>query len=123
MHLRKGDEGYPVPGIDPGFDVHVKKVQVLNLHKADSLEFLQLVPVYVPNTEHLAGYNLDISNLSGPEEEFYEGFFLVDFLPTSENLCKWIYECAQVKMARLGIKVQRVEWNETPKSRSTYFGS
>ena len=81
---------------------------------------LRLKPVFVPNTTHCAGWNLDVDHLSGPEEEFYEGFFLVNFLPTSEALCEWIAKCAEVKMERLGIKIQRVEWSETPKSRATY---
>lgn len=85
-------------------------------------EFLKVIPVYVPETTHLAGYNIDVSQMSGPEQEFYEGFFLVNFLPTSEHLCKWVYDLAAVKMERLGVKVSRVDWWETPKSRSSFSG-
>ena len=70
----------------------------------------------------LAGYNLDVSLLSGPEEEFYEGFFIVDFLPTSENLSKYLYDVAHAKMSKIDVKVARVDWFETPKSRSSYSG-
>lgn len=55
-------------------------------------------------------------------EEYTEGFCIIDFCPTSENLAKWMFEIVQEKMAPLGVKVQKVEWWETPKSRSTYEG-
>lgn len=83
---------------------------------------LRLIPLYVPETEHLAGHSLHVEHLSGPEQEFYEGFFIVDFVPTSENLCKWVYDCIEAKMSRLGVKVSHVTWNETPKSRASYSG-
>lgn len=53
--------------------------------------------------------------------EYLESFYVVDFCPTSENLAKWIFEIVQEKMAPLGVKVSKVEWWETPKSRSTYL--
>lgn len=89
---------------------------------SSAVRYLKPKPVPIPNTDHWMGYELDTSELNGPEQEFYEGFFLVDFLPTSEHLCKWIFDGIQTKMRRLNIKVQRIEWNETPKSRSTYYG-
>lgn len=79
--------------------------------------------VYVPGTNHLVGYSLDVSQMSGPEQEFYEGFFLVNFLPTSENLTKWMFESVQAKMSLINVHVTRVTLNETPKSRADYsFG-
>ena len=84
---------------------------------------LKLIPVYVPDTETLTGYALDVTELSGPEKEFYEGFFIVNFVPTSENLCKWAYDATSVKMAKIGVNVSKILWQETPKSRATYVGS
>ena len=81
------------------------------------------IPILIPETDHWMGYALDVSDLEGPEQEFFEGFVLVDFLPTSENITKWIFEAAEVKMARLGVKVTRVTLNETPKSRADYSRS
>lgn len=86
------------------------------------LRQLELVPAYVPGTELIGGYNLDVSELSGPEEEFYEGFFIVDFLPTSEHLSQWVYNVAKAKMDLINVKVSQVDWFETPKSRSSYRG-
>lgn len=81
---------------------------------------IKTIPVYVPGTEVLVGYSLDVSDMSGPEEEFYEGFFLVNFIPTSENLTKWLFECVQAKMALINVRTTRVTLNETPKSRADY---
>jgi 6-pyruvoyltetrahydropterin/6-carboxytetrahydropterin synthase len=102
-------------------------VDVLALEMADDptplpSRYLHLVPAYVPGTEHLGGYNLDVSELEGPEQEFYEGFFIVDFLPTSENLSKWVYDCVDAKMSLINVKTAKVDWFETPKSRSSYQG-
>lgn len=54
------------------------------------------------------------------DAEILEGFFFVDFLPTSENLCKMIFDLAKRRMQKIGIRVNRVEWNETPKSRAVF---
>ena len=54
------------------------------------------------------------------EREIYEGLILVPFVPTSENLSKWIFEIIQKKM--LGIcEVHSIEFFETPKSRSVFY--
>lgn len=48
--------------------------------------------------------------------EKYEGIVVVDFVPTSENLCAWLLKIAQEKMTPLGVEVTAVEYWETPKS-------
>jgi 6-pyruvoyltetrahydropterin/6-carboxytetrahydropterin synthase len=53
--------------------------------------------------------------------EKYEGMVLVDFVPTSENLCKWLYDLAQEKMNGFA-DVSAVEYWETPKSHCKYTG-
>lgn len=82
-----------------------------------------LVPVLVPNTDHVAGYHLDLAGLeeNTPEYEYYEGFMVVDFVPTSENLSEWMAKLVDAKMKRLGVSVSSIEWWETPKSRSVYY--
>lgn len=84
------------------------------------------VPVYVPDTEHCAGHLIDMDDTGitpgTPEYEYYESFFIVDFIPTSENLSKWVYDLVTPKMARLGVKVGEVEWWETKKSCARYTG-
>jgi 6-pyruvoyltetrahydropterin/6-carboxytetrahydropterin synthase len=55
--------------------------------------------------------------------ELYEGVIFVDFIPTSENLSKWIFKIVQEKMLLLGVKVSRVQFFETPKSQSNYINN
>ena len=52
--------------------------------------------------------------------EKYEGIIIVDFIPTSENICKFIYEVANKMLNELGIDVVAVEYWETPKSHCRY---
>ena len=51
--------------------------------------------------------------------EYLESFFIVDFVPTSENLSKWMFDIVAWKMQRL-CRVASVDWWETPKSHSLY---
>lgn len=81
---------------------------------------LKLLPVYVAGTEHLAGHKLGVSELDGIHKEFYESFFIVDFVPTSEELSRWCCEWAQAKLDQIDVKVSKVSWSETPKSIAVY---
>lgn len=54
--------------------------------------------------------------------EKFEGMVFVDFVPTSENLSKWIFNIVQEKMNKINVNVDHIEFFETPKSRSTYHG-
>jgi 6-pyruvoyltetrahydropterin/6-carboxytetrahydropterin synthase len=83
----------------------------------------KLVTVTVPNTEYFAGYKIDLTDLepNTPEYEYYEGFFVVEFVPTSENLSSWIAELVQTKMQPLNVRVHHIDWWETPKSRSVFY--
>ena len=82
-----------------------------------------LIPVYVPSTNHVAGWHLDLTGLeeNTPEYEYYEGFMVVDFVPTSERLSAWMADLVQAKMSKLGVTVASIEWWETPKSRSVFY--
>ena len=75
--------------------------------------------------QKLCGYQLDHSPFSPQievyEQELLEGFFIVEFIPTSENLAQFICQVAQAKMSDLGVFVAKVEWNETIKSRAVYI--
>lgn len=86
-----------------------------------------LLPVYVPDTEYLVGHVFDLQQFEGKDVhhsdiEIAEGYFVVGFVPTSENLSKWMYDLVQAKMSRIGVNVSKVTWWETPKSQSTYTG-
>ena len=59
----------------------------------------------------------------GPEIlEMVEGMVFVDFVPTSENLSRWLFDLVQERMQPLGVKVSQVQFYETPKSQSNYYG-
>lgn len=83
---------------------------------------LPIVPVLVPNTSFLAGYILNTSLFKNEYLEYAESFFIVDFIPTSENLSKWTYEFITAKMSKINVIVEEIEWWETPKSCSRYKG-
>jgi 6-pyruvoyltetrahydropterin/6-carboxytetrahydropterin synthase len=46
---------------------------------------------------------------------------IVDFVPTSENLSSWMADLVDVKMQKLNVTVDHIDWWETPKSRSVFY--
>jgi 6-pyruvoyltetrahydropterin/6-carboxytetrahydropterin synthase len=83
----------------------------------------ELVPVLIPDTDKVAGYKVDLTDHkpNTPEYEYFEGFLVVDFVPTSENLSSWMAELVEAKMSKLNVTVAQIDWWETPKSRSTFI--
>ena len=83
----------------------------------------KLIPVYIPDTDKVAGFNIYLGDLepNTPEYEYYEGFLIVDFVPTSENLSSWMADLVDAKMQKLNVTVDHIDWWETPKSRSVYY--
>ena len=53
-------------------------------------------------------------------KEKYESYVLVSFVPTSENICKWLCDIANEMLKDLSVKVNCIEFNETPKSHCVY---
>ena len=53
----------------------------------------------------------------------YSSYVILPFVPTSENLSKWMYDVMTSKMNNTGVKVYKIEWYETPKSRATFYGN
>jgi 6-pyruvoyltetrahydropterin/6-carboxytetrahydropterin synthase len=104
------DHQFIIDANDPLFDSIVGKDKVLN-------------EVMVPGTDHGAGWKVDLTNttVNTPEYEYLEGFLIVDFVPTSENLSSWMAKLVEAKMKYLNVRVQRIDWWETPKSRSTFI--
>ena len=54
-------------------------------------------------------------------KEMYESFIIVDFVPTSENISAWLLKIVQNKMSKYGITASKIEYFETPKSKSTVY--
>ena len=71
------------------------------------------------------GYSIvDLTKFANEEihiKELYEGYIIVDFVPTSENLSAWFLRIVQNKMKKLNVKVSHIEFLETPKSKSTFY--
>jgi 6-pyruvoyltetrahydropterin/6-carboxytetrahydropterin synthase len=88
------------------------------------------IPVVITGTDVVdvvAGYQLDLEAFDPTTAphllEMFEGFLIVDFVPTSENLSEWMAKLVDVKMRNLNVTVDRIDWWETPKSRSTFINS
>lgn len=81
---------------------------------------LPLLKVTLDKCDYITGYVIDVSTLEGTLKEFFESFFIVDFVPTSENLAAWIYDWAQAKLNQIDVQVDKVIWSETPKSQAIY---
>jgi len=58
--------------------------------------------------------------ISDAKRELYEGLVFVNFIPTSENLSRWMYRIVEHKMKKINVKVDRIQFYETPKSQSNY---
>ena len=75
-------------------------------------------------SRHEAGhYTLNPSayyDLETPLREKYEGMVFTKFVPTSENLAKWLFEYVQQKMSKINVDILSVQFYETPKSQSVY---
>lgn len=69
---------------------------------------LNALPVIIPGTDHIMGYALDVSELKGPEKEFFEGFLLVEFPPTAEHMVRWFFDGIQAKMDLIGMQTTDV---------------
>ena len=66
-------------------------------------------------------FSINLTNFKNEELELYESYVVVDFVPTSENLSAWFLKIVQEKMNGLNIKVSKIEFLETPKSKSTFY--
>jgi len=70
--------------------------------------------------KHSEGYFTIDEVFESPYDEFYTSFVLVDFVPTSENFAKWFFDIATEKMKPWNIKVEYVDYLESPSSRARY---
>ena len=83
----------------------------------------KLIEINIPDSNQVAGWSIDLSDteVNTPMYEYLEGLFIVDFVPTSENLSAWMFRIVEAKMSKLGVSIHHIEWWETPKSRSSYY--
>ena len=90
--------------------------------------FATLLPHYSDkNHFHTMEQNYQVPDLSYIQKEpkhikeMYEGYIIVDFVPTSENLSAWLLAIVQEKMAQIDVEVSHLEYFETPKSKSVVY--
>ncbi len=96
-------------------DIHDPLFETLLPHYKDKKPFHSMKENYkIPDLSHIQNEPLHI-------KEMYEGYVIVDFVPTSENLSAWLLEIVQEKMSKIDIKVSHLEYFETPKSKSTVY--
>lgn len=118
------DHKFIIDENDPLFNVLVE-YPFAELTGINMFDRTRMEPVYVPETSLIAGHTikLPVQKNMEPDYEMLESYFIVDFIPTSENLSKWLYDVVSEKMKNIGVSVSRIDWWETPKSRSSYLGS
>lgn len=86
----------------------------------------KFIPLCLPGRdEYIVGQVIDLTGLDSksPKYEIDEGTLVVDFVPTSENLSKWMAGFIDYKMKDLNVAVSHLDWWETPKSRARYTRS
>lgn len=112
------DHKFIIDQNDPMFTKLVN--DILQNHTADINTYT--TEIIVPGTTHAVGRRINLENFKDdtPEYETLEGYLIVDFVPTSENLAKWMYDMVDAKMKKINVNVSHIEWYETPKSRSIY---
>ena len=75
----------------------------------------------IADTQSIELSNISDENLIETVKEKFESFVIVDFVPTSENICKWLCEISTELLNGLNVKVIKVELSETPKSHCQYW--
>ena len=96
-------------------DIHDPLFATLLPHFADENNLINNEAGYkIPDLNH-------VKNEPSHIIEMYEGYIIVDFVPTSENISTWLLGIIAKKMSRLGVEVSHVEFLETPKSRSIVY--
>lgn len=97
-----------------------KLFPITQFNKGDNEKFDKLFEVNIENNFYTLWRDV-YSNLSKPEIEIYEGLIFVEFIPTSENISKWLCDVVNNKMNKIGIKCTQIQFFETPKSQSNYY--
>jgi 6-pyruvoyltetrahydropterin/6-carboxytetrahydropterin synthase len=54
-------------------------------------------------------------------KEKFEGMIFVSFVPTSENLSEWLFNIVSERMQEINVKITKIEFFETLKSKSIFI--
>lgn len=109
------------PALERGMVTDFNHLNWLKKFIDENIDHKFIIDKNDPMFESMTKLGLEFGQADEQAVQEYQGsFFVVDFVPTSENLAKFIFDLVQERMAPLGVKVSKVEWYETPKSRSVY---
>lgn len=122
LHGHRGSLDIIVEGpVTNGMITDFKHFNVFKKWLDDYIDHKFIIDENDPNYDIITGLNN--SSCQGYSEHF-KSFFIVDFVPTSENLCKFFFEKASY-ILNDGIapaRVVGVRFKETPSSECVYFG-
>jgi len=104
---------------DPSFDF-ITNVDKKHLEEVYAHTSNKVIKTKEPVLKVFRLDNKNIKNYTYPQLEVIDGFTVVDFIPTSENLAKWIYEFSSEIMSHINVEVSKVTLFETPKSQATF---
>lgn len=84
---------------------------------------VEIVDVLLPDTGLFVGFVPKLDNIKKDalKDDLYGSFFIVNFIPTFENLSSWIFGIVESKMKPLNINIVRVEWQCTYNSKISYY--
>lgn len=103
---------------DPSIQVFYPALSGLSISSPSSFDYL----LDYNSSGHFFTVKSSVySKLQSFEKEIYEGLVLVYFVPTSENLSKWLFDIVRAKLRGVAT-VSHIEFYETPKSKSVYYG-
>lgn len=74
--------------------------------------------ITVEGIDCLIGSTIKADSFDGVIKEHLESFLIVDFVPTSENLAKWLHRIVREKMRALNVEVPKILFKETPKTEA-----
>lgn len=118
---------------ESGMVLDFKEINFMKEFVDNVLDHKFMVDINDPNFRLITGVNppaievnfTNLSELVGTEDEqlysHIQGFVLVDFVPTSENICKYLKQYAQSVLGDVA-KVTALELWETKKSHCRYVG-
>lgn len=109
-------------------DTYLDHKYLIDIHDPQMADTFNAFDMYNDSwlNQHEEGFwtvkDEELKDMEEWERIKYESYVILDFVPTSENLAKWIYDIMTQKMKKSGVKIHKIEWYETPKSRATYYG-
>ena len=92
----------------------------LQLSKHYGREKLSIIPI-IEAQDTCLGYSINVAHWGDePKRQFYEGFTLVNFNPTSYNCAAWIHDLAHAHLRSTQWAIEQTAWHQSRTYVSTY---